>query len=871
MVVPNAISREQAYLSALASQPKDVDPNKIYEKLEIVGKGAYGAVYRARHVASSHVVALKIINLDTEDDDVGDIQKEVALLQQLMHTATKAGGAMPNLVKYYGSLMEGPKVWIVMEYAQGGSIRTLSRAQPLKELHICLIMREVLVALAFLHRSGVIHRDVKAANILLTTSPIRILLCDFGVAALLQSTSSKRSTFVGTPYWMAPEVVTEGRLYDAKADIWSLGITLLEMAYGEPPMHGQPAARAVMLIGDKKMRAPRLEGADWTRDMHEFVTGCLNEEPGDRMPADELAKAKWIRNQAKTPLTMLNELVVSYQRWKDQGGQRASLAAGVGASLGDDDDEDEAVQDDWNFTVRSRMSMLVDQQADAGDLPLANAHAPPESLRRLFTDDNSDPFHSFAHQQPPTPQTDGVAALEDGRFPSPIDGDDDDDFMGTVRQPSAGRSDRPALAPLSIATQPSSDPDTPAATTPLARMENRPNRSIDATSKHHEPPGGPTPAGNRPPPRRPGGSVGDGLRGFQFPLMANAPGARPAPMQRMHSAAPVMPVPSDSPPRALHLYASPSAAGSTSHPAPSAGAVAFAAALPGASASSLSAASPAPGSPFARPPMMRQASVAVMEGRAASLTQAAAQQAAIAHENPLSPSRATANAAANAHANANGGLAVPGSLGRPPGGGVGMTRSRSGSRVDDGGGLGLRDLLKLSPAVPELRSDLLPPSPSTLTGPRPFVPLPSPLSIPPYLSSPDALAPPASFGGPGPAATAMAPSLSALSAASGHSAHSATTISAASLVPPSHSSGPSVAYAAPGQPAHAPGPGAAHNLFAGAGAPGPALRPLDLSRSEPDDVLAQLDGAVDDLCRWLDAVELGLDGLLRAVPEEVAA
>lgn len=92
------------------------------QKLEIIGKGAYGAVYRGRHIQTNHIVALKIINLDTEDDDVGDIQKEIALLQQLMNTT---GGTDMNLIKYYGSLMEGPRVWIIMELAEGGSIRTL--------------------------------------------------------------------------------------------------------------------------------------------------------------------------------------------------------------------------------------------------------------------------------------------------------------------------------------------------------------------------------------------------------------------------------------------------------------------------------------------------------------------------------------------------------------------------------------------------------------------------------------------------------------------------------------------------------------------------------------------------------------------------
>jgi protein-serine/threonine kinase len=153
---------------------------------------------------------------------------------------------------------------------------------------------------------------------------------------------------------MAPEVVTEGRLYDSKADIWSLGITLLEMAYGEPPMSGQEAARVVMMLGDKKMRAPRLEGNQWSREMKDFVVGCLNEEPGDRLPAEELGRTKWIKAQAKTGLNSLVELMMKHQQWKESGGQRQSLAPGVGARV-DDDDEEEVADGDWAFDVSKKV------------------------------------------------------------------------------------------------------------------------------------------------------------------------------------------------------------------------------------------------------------------------------------------------------------------------------------------------------------------------------------------------------------------------------------------------------------------------------------------------------------------------------------
>ena len=163
---------------------------------------------------------------------------------------------------------------------------------------------------------------------------------------------------------MAPEVVTEGRMYDSQADVWSLGITLLEMAYGEPPMAGQPAARAVMMLGDKKMRAPQLEGEGWSQSMRDFVTGCLNEEPGDRLPAEELQKHRWIKAQSKTPLTALNELISKFQAWKESGGQRQSLAPGVGAKV-DDDEEDGGLNDGgWSFDVSGhhRTSLTPDNQ-----------------------------------------------------------------------------------------------------------------------------------------------------------------------------------------------------------------------------------------------------------------------------------------------------------------------------------------------------------------------------------------------------------------------------------------------------------------------------------------------------------------------------
>ncbi|WWC85430.1 uncharacterized protein L201_000293 [Kwoniella dendrophila CBS 6074] len=890
MVIPNAISREQAYIASLASQPKDINPDRIYDKLEIIGKGAYGAVYKGQHKPTGHIVALKIINLDTEDDDVGDIQKEIALLQQLMlgGSGSGSGGSnnsngitpVPNVVKYYGSLMDGPKVWIIMELAEGGSIRTVSRAQPLKELHICLIMREVLQALAALHKNGVIHRDLKAANVLLTTSPPRILLCDFGVAALLQSSTSKRSTFVGTPYWMAPEVVTEGRLYDSKADIWSLGITLLEMAYGEPPMYGQPAARAVMMLSDRKMRAPKLEGDHWSKEMREFVLGCLNEEPSDRLNAEELLKLKWIKQQQKTPLTVLNELIIKYQAWKSSGGQRQSLAPGVGANVDDEEDEENSItHDDWAFdTVKSRMSMMVDQKAQDGEVALSNLSPPtarpaPQSLRRLFHDETSsepDPFQSFAMQQPSTPQSsEGSSSIEQvGRFPSPEPEDtiqlppDSPDtttsggFDGsTVRQKFMVRNAHPSDQ-LSLDTNTIQDLSTDSqAPTPIAKPNDsslplppplggglKPKMSFDTLASAPTSKSQPEDGRSKPPMRRPGGgSMGDGLRGFQFPLVSKGPvphggsgSSGPSvlsklqapPLNRMHSAAPAIPISSSN--------GSPNKSSGINLPP--------------------------------RPQMMRQASVAVMEGRAMLNNQAHQQALALAHQEQSDPIAGAPLMSPNKS------LMIPGSLGRPigpgmtngpMGGGFGMMRSRSGSRVDEGQAVGLRDLLKLSATVPDL-PDLLPPSPSTVTAiPNKFQFTPSPLSSiqpPPPIQS--------NLTNP------ISQQSSSATSPSGIASFNSSTTNTSSN-PNSYPTSPGNVNVAQPQAQISPiantfDPNIHKNPNAGyANEPiTPALRSLEL-KLDSEEVFDELFRNVDDLGNWLDIVNKGLADVLK--PLEVDA
>lgn len=348
---------ESAILAAQRRQPHVGPVTALYSKKEMVGRGAYGGVYKAVHNPTGQVVALKIIDLDTPDDDISEIQREVALLSELRDAARH------NITLYHGCHLHGHELWIAMDFASGGSIRTLMKSGPIHEKYASLIVREVLVALAFLHRQDIIHRDVKAANILLTQTG-KILLADFGVAAHLQA-NSKRSTFTGTPLWMAPEVITDGKMYDTKADIWSLGITLFEMATGNPPHFGIEPLRACALIprsdpptlpdddDDDSSDKDTLTPGPFSTPMREFLAQCLQIDPTVRPTADDLMRSKWIKSASKLPMALLRELIVRYVQWIQSGGQRMSIV-GVAPGGGDEyarEDTFDLVEDQWDFDL----------------------------------------------------------------------------------------------------------------------------------------------------------------------------------------------------------------------------------------------------------------------------------------------------------------------------------------------------------------------------------------------------------------------------------------------------------------------------------------------------------------------------------------
>ncbi|XP_061989961.1 serine/threonine-protein kinase 1 [Rosa rugosa] len=339
----NEEARQNMKMST-SSIPESVtreDPTTKYELLNELGKGSYGAVYKARDLKTSELVAIKVISLSQGEEGYEEICGEIEMLQQCSH---------PNVVRYLGSYQGEEYLWIVMEYCGGGSVADLMNVteDALEEYQIAYICREALKGLAYLHSIFKVHRDIKGGNILLTEQG-DVKLGDFGVAAQLTRTMSKRNTFIGTPHWMAPEVIQESR-YDGKVDVWALGVSAIEMAEGLPPRSAVHPMRVLFMISLEP--APMLEDKEkWSLVFHDFVAKCLTKEPRLRPTAAEMLKHKFIEKCKCGPSAMVPRIEKARQI-------RTSMALQAQNEAPDEQEDDTLgapkVNEDYGDTVPSR-------------------------------------------------------------------------------------------------------------------------------------------------------------------------------------------------------------------------------------------------------------------------------------------------------------------------------------------------------------------------------------------------------------------------------------------------------------------------------------------------------------------------------------
>eukprot|EP01121_Diplochlamys_sp_Union-15-3_P008776 TRINITY_DN2346_c0_g1_i5.p1 TRINITY_DN2346_c0_g1~~TRINITY_DN2346_c0_g1_i5.p1 ORF type:complete len:614 (-),score=133.24 TRINITY_DN2346_c0_g1_i5:221-2062(-) len=283
----------------LAELLKKIDkrsPDEIFTLGEQIAQGGFGAVYEATHKVTSEALAVKVLALfEGEEDQTKELLKEINIMSECNHE---------NVVKYHGSFVKDFQLYVVMERCQAGALNEIysDMGEPFTEKQIAYIMRESLKGLAYLHSKGIIHRDIKGGNILLDKYA-RVKLIDFGTCGRIDSKNRKRVSFVGTPYWMAPEVIDNGSMqvpYDETADVWSLGVTAIECAQCDPPWSEMHPMRALFVIPASP--PPKLKDpTSWSDLFHDFLATCLVKDPKLRPTCEEVLQHPFVANAEIDP------------------------------------------------------------------------------------------------------------------------------------------------------------------------------------------------------------------------------------------------------------------------------------------------------------------------------------------------------------------------------------------------------------------------------------------------------------------------------------------------------------------------------------------------------------------------------------------
>uniref|UniRef100_A0A8D3B5B3 non-specific serine/threonine protein kinase n=1 Tax=Scophthalmus maximus TaxID=52904 RepID=A0A8D3B5B3_SCOMX len=315
-------------LKKLSEDSLTKQPEEVFDVLEKLGEGSYGSVFKANYKETGEIVAIKQVPVES---DLQEIIKEISIMQQCNS---------PYVVRYYGSYFKNSDLWIVMEYCGAGSVSDIIRLRnkTLTEEEIASIVQSTLKGLEHLHFMRKIHRDIKAGNILLNSEG-QAKLADFGVAGQLTDTMAKRNTVIGTPFWMAPEVIQEIG-YNCVADIWSLGITAIEMAEGKPPYADIHPMRAIFMIPNNP--PPTFRNPDlWSPAFQEFVGQCLVKNPENRATATQLLQHPFVKSAKSS--SVLRALITDAMEIKLKREEEAEQRE-QDAEDDDNSDEDEVDQ-----------------------------------------------------------------------------------------------------------------------------------------------------------------------------------------------------------------------------------------------------------------------------------------------------------------------------------------------------------------------------------------------------------------------------------------------------------------------------------------------------------------------------------------------
>ncbi|MBN3304731.1 M4K2 kinase, partial [Amia calva] len=419
-----------------------MNPLDDYELIHRIGSGTYGDVFKARNIKTSEIAALKIVKLDP-GDDVSSIHQEIAMMKECRHK---------NIVAYYGSYLRNNKLWICMEFCGGGSLQDIYHVTgPLREKQIAYVCRETLQGLHHLHVTGKMHRDIKGANILLTERG-DVKLADFGVAAEINASVAKRKSFIGTPYWMAPEVAAVEKKggYNQLCDIWAVGITAIELAELQPPMFDLHPMRALMLMSKSSFQPPKLKDkGKWSSDFHNFIKLALTKNPRKRPTAEKLLQHPFMAQLLTR--TQAIELLDS--------ASNPDLSAGLGM-----DDTDLDMCDAFPDKIQSLGKHLgLERTLSEVQFDQVKFCPPMRKETDPYPDLGSYDDWSIAGEESNTPSL--LECVEEALLESPVD---DIDKSGTVKRSAAVSPESSATSlPSASSRSPSLDgtPPLPSANT----------------------------------------------------------------------------------------------------------------------------------------------------------------------------------------------------------------------------------------------------------------------------------------------------------------------------------------------------------------------------------------------------------------------